>query len=254
MTHFKAITPDNSPYCILKFKKCNSTNTYTKENANALQDNTIIWAERQTSGRGRFSRVWNSIAYKDLTFSIFLPLIGYKATEWQNIAQIVSFTLSKHLETYDIVSQIKWPNDLLVNGKKICGILCETINHNQKTYAIIGIGINVNSNHKDLALIDQPATSIFNELNKEIDREQFFKTYLKMLFSAFDELKNHGFNQFYDKINKRLAYKGISKSVSDGINNFQGRIIGLNNDGTLKFCCDDGEIMDFCSGEISFNQ
>ena len=120
---------NNAIYSIYRYDELDSTNAYIKKNCGNLQNFAVIWAETQAEGRGRFSRTWNSVPGRDLTFSILLPLDQLKPSMWPNITQIAALAVSELLEAYKIISFIKWPNDVLVKSKKICGILCETFKH-----------------------------------------------------------------------------------------------------------------------------
>ena len=109
------------------FKQLNSTNVYAKQNLSELEDRTVIFAEQQTDGHGRFDRVWISDKVGNLYASIVLKPKNFSADlPLANLTQYLSVVLSELLEEYGVVADIKWPNDVLVGGKKISGILAET--------------------------------------------------------------------------------------------------------------------------------
>ena len=132
---------------IKQFAELSSTNTYAREQAAlGAEEGLVFAADHQTAGRGQFERKWESPAGKNLTFSILLrpPLSPAQAPL---ITQIVCHSIAKVLEQeYKIPCQIKRPNDILVNGKKICGILVESSSHSpaKVDHVIIGVGLNVN--------------------------------------------------------------------------------------------------------------
>ena len=112
------IKPDSAVYTIYKYAKLDSTNEFLRHHCSALADYSVIWANEQTHGRGRFTRVWNSVPGQDLTFSILLPLTLLEQKLRQNITQIAALSVAQLLEVYGLKPSVKWPNDVLVQGKK----------------------------------------------------------------------------------------------------------------------------------------
>ena len=141
------------------FDSLPSTNDWAKIHLETLSRAalTVITAVTQTQGRGRYGKRWISPAGENLyaTFVFFTP-----TQDPVQITHLLALSTSELLQEKDITAQIKWPNDLLVNRKKIAGILCETV---ADQGIAIGIGLNVNMPIESLALIDQPATSILCE-------------------------------------------------------------------------------------------
>ena len=253
MKHSKIIKPENAVYTIYRFNSLASTNTFLKKECVSYQNFSVVWTEEQTEGKGRFSRKWNSLPGKDLTFSVLLPLAKVQQYNWPNITQITALAIVQLLEEYNLPSLIKWPNDVLVNKKKICGILCESIEREKKFYAILGIGLNVNSTQDMLSQIDVPATSVINELNTSAPRDELLIKLLDKIILFFNELAQNGFAPFREKIKQRLAYLHEEKTVVDGEKKYTGQILDINPDGTLLFKCNDGTEISLHSGELSFN-
>ena len=121
----KIVKPDKTLYTIYKYDKLDSTNAFLKQHCANLPDFSVIWADEQTHGRGRFTRIWNSEPCQDLTFSLLLPLTSLEQKLRQNITQIAALSVAQMLEGYGLKPSVKWPNDVLIQGKKISGILCE---------------------------------------------------------------------------------------------------------------------------------
>ncbi|MFQ5787348.1 MAG: biotin--[acetyl-CoA-carboxylase] ligase, partial [Thermodesulfobacteriota bacterium] len=164
------IKPKGEVYTIYKYAKLDSTNEFLRQHYTTLADYSVIWANEQMYGRGRFTRVWNSVPGQDITFSLLLPLTSLEHKLRQNITQIAALSVAQLLEGYGLKPSVKWPNDVLVQGKKISGILCEIVKSNKDVYGILGIGLNVNSTGKSLAIIDIPATSLRCELRHRVMR------------------------------------------------------------------------------------
>ncbi|MBF5050532.1 Uncharacterized protein CLAVI_000142 [Candidatus Clavichlamydia salmonicola] len=166
-----------------------STNDYAKSHLSikSLGLFTIISTDLQTNGRGTSSRQWLS-SKNDLAFSVcfFMPKNTVDPL-W--LTALTSQIMKKILLCYGINSTIKKPNDLFINGKKIAGILTETISHNDQTLVIIGIGLNVNSSATFLETISQPATSIFNETNVMTDCKNLLYTITQQLHAEITSIK-----------------------------------------------------------------
>lgn len=119
---------------IIHFEQLSSTNDHAKEKAAQYGDKTVIWCDHQTHGRGRFERVWES--KNDLTFSILFQKDGVHQ-------MIAPLAVVLALSSFNIPCQIKWPNDILYQGKKLCGILVEKIFQGDNCSVIVGIGVNL---------------------------------------------------------------------------------------------------------------
>lgn len=161
------------------YETVDSTNTAAKEylkqkdlSANSFNQTTIFTAKRQTAGRGRKSKPWFSDDPASLAVS-FLVRINKNLTNIPQITAAAALAVSKTLSEFGLQTRIKWPNDILVKNKKICGILSELIfNKRQAAFVIIGCGINLNNINfkKEIAEI---ATSYYLETAKKIDKSVF---------------------------------------------------------------------------------
>lgn len=245
---------ERADFTIYRFHELPSTNTYLKDHCRHYQDYTIIWAQKQTQGRGRFSRKWCSLSGKDLTFSILLPLARIPSHLWPNITQIAALAMVDALAEYAIESFIKWPNDLVINHKKLAGILGEITGHAGKSYAILGVGININSDASHLTSIDRPATSICQETNRAINPDDLLIKLCEYIINYFHLFIEQGYGVFCQRISTKLANLGKNLTINltkDEKHN--GQIIDINEDGTLRFKTDRGTILDLSSGELSFS-
>lgn len=169
MTHIKRI----------HFETIGSTNTWGKQNADtfARDQVTLITADEQTSGRGRFKRKWESPPGQNIyaTFCFFtkkpLATIG-------TISQVAAHSVAKTLQDHGLKPVLKHPNDVLLSGKKVSGILCETTSLDMLC-VLVGIGVNVNMPSELLEKIDQPATSLLAETGILHDIESLIKSLQK---------------------------------------------------------------------------
>lgn len=248
------VKSDKTAYTIYKYAKLDSTNAFLKQHCSSLPDYSVIWADEQTHGRGRFTRIWNSDPGRDLTFSILLPLTSLDQKLRQNITQIAALSVAQMLEGYGLKPLVKWPNDVLIQGKKISGILCEVTETDERACGILGIGINVNSTEKSFASIDRPATSLRGELHHKVVRQDLLEKLLEIIINCFNVLCQSGFTQNRQEIKKRLAFINELIIFTDvKQDSYSGKIIDLNDDGTLLFECEKRGIISLNSGEIAFH-
>ena len=201
---------------IIVLDEVNSTNLYAKQNLDILEDKTVVSAIRQNSGRGRFNREWIDLGLDNIFMSIILKPSDKFDLVYTNITQYLSVSLCKVLENYGIVPSIKWPNDVLVDGSKIAGILSETVMQGTKFKGLVlGIGINLNSNDVDLKQIkDKKATALNIELRKKhVDKDVFLKNLLDMFFSDYEKFLKEGFPLIIDDYISRTKFLGKEISV-----------------------------------------
>lgn len=227
-----------------------STNTEMLEMSHNkdLATGTVLIANNQTLGRGQRGNNWLTEPEKNLTFSVYTnPKIKVEKAYYLNI--IAALAVNKTLQDLKIEAKIKWPNDILVNRKKVCGILVENqINGKLINQSIIGIGFNVNqSNFDDL----ENATSILNEgisidktdvLNQIYNYLDFY--YNLLLESNFDLLLKLYYNNMF-------WYKQIGV-FQVGYETFKAIVNGINDFGLLHLIKENGEHHFFDLKEIKF--
>ncbi|MCK5388624.1 MAG: biotin--[acetyl-CoA-carboxylase] ligase [Candidatus Izimaplasma sp.] len=216
---------------IIRLESVESTNNYLKDNQLSLDDETIVVSKIQTSGRGRSNHVWMSEA-GNLYFSFLLK--GYISRNMMfELLVKVSNTVVKLLKDYKIDSEIKYPNDVLVKGKKICGILIESSGSNEIDFVVVGVGINVNQlNFKELSSV---AISMKNIIGIETDIDGVLSRFIKY----FNELKGVPFIKLFDNylrysliIGKSIMYEG-KEYLIEGISD-EGKLIIKNSSETLN--------------------
>lgn len=167
-----------------------STNEFAKRFFKKLKNRTLILADEQTEGKGRFQRKWFSPKNEALYFSLILKRI-------RKIENLPFINLISALAIFDTIEEItglkadlKWPNDVYINKKKLSGILIESIFKTMRLSGIIvGIGVNVNVKKFPEELCSK-ATSLYLELNKEVDKFLFLKFWIKNFFSYLRKIRN----------------------------------------------------------------
>ena len=187
------------------FSTIESTNSWAKQYLHEFdaQKVMIISADEQTAGRGQFNRRWFSPPNQNIyvTYCFFMEP---GRSDIIYLPQILALSVIKVLEEQDYRVRMKWPNDLMISGKKVGGILCETTPFNNQLAVIIGLGLNVNMNQEVLKNIDQPATSLAHEKGILIKKDEL----LSVLNDAFVVnlsiyLKN-GFQPFKESVDDYL--------------------------------------------------
>jgi BirA family biotin operon repressor/biotin-[acetyl-CoA-carboxylase] ligase len=231
--------------------ECHSTNDEASrliQNSNALEG-TVVITGNQTSGRGQRGNTWFSEPGKNLTFSILIKpsFLTVKNQFYLNVAFSLGLFdyLTKALGTG---VKVKWPNDIYVNGKKICGILIE--NHIQAQHiqhSIIGIGLNVNQRQHLVAT----ATSMNLENWRDYNLEEVLPNLLESLEKRFLQLRSQDFKKLDDDYLASLYWRGEQHVFKSKDNTFEGTILGIDATGKLEVDTKAGTIQ-FDIKEIEF--
>jgi BirA family biotin operon repressor/biotin-[acetyl-CoA-carboxylase] ligase len=223
-----------------------STNTFLKERLaleGQLPSGTVIAAREQTQGRGRREREWISSSGENLTFSVLLRG-KYNPRHLPSASMAAAVAVAELLESEGLKPALKWPNDVLVNGKKICGILSEGIPGG----VIIGIGLNVNMQNAEH--IDQPATSVLMEAGKRRDVDELLGKLLKHLSIRLDEWAQGGFSNVRKNWESKIPNIGKPVTVRDGDVIRTGTLAGFGTDGELFLREDNESIVSIWAGDV----
>ena len=229
------------------FDTISSTNDYLlRKEKNKNKDIKICIAEEQTKGRGRRGKSWISPKFKNIYFSLNSYL---EKEDLSGLSIAVALSVSKVLTKINVMSLIKWPNDLLVRNKKICGILIETAKVGELTKVVIGIGINVNMEYSEL--IDQEWTSIKLEKKQSVDRNSIITEMINQLCITLNKFEQEEFDYFLKKFTSLDLLKDKEFTLKDKPNEtFIGK--GIDNKGLLiAQNLKDQRIVKFSSGEVS---
>lgn len=229
-----------------------STNNYTKNIASNRNEGTVVIAEQQISGKGRLGRQWTSPSHKGVYMSILLKP-NLDPTKVAKFTLIGAAAVYQSLNAIGIQSQIKWPNDIVINGKKICGILTEmSCELNIINHIIMGIGINVNLDQDDIPEeLKDRATSLKLVTGSPVNRKELLGLVLNHFEKLYESFKNDLNLEETIKICKEhSALIGKEVHIIQGNNIRTGKAIDINNEGELIVEFDTG-IETIYSGEIS---
>ncbi|MCB1112346.1 MAG: biotin--[acetyl-CoA-carboxylase] ligase [Chlamydiales bacterium] len=227
-----------------------STNTWALQNSPTFARDalTIVTADEQSLGRGRLGREWKSPAGKNIymTFGFFLDS---SRRDIGNIPQVLALTGIELLRQFDFVTLLKWPNDLMIDQKKVGGILTETKPDNDTIFIAVGIGINVNMSFEETSAIDKPATSLLVEGGHEIPISSLQTLLIERFEESLALFIEEGFSPFLDPLRAALDTRHPVQ-YSDGNAVWHGQIAALNDDGSLTLRLDDGSLKVCHSGEL----
>ena len=239
------------------FEKTTSTNDVIEKLArDGVKEGAVVLAEAQTRGRGRLGRSWLSPARKGLWFSVLLRpnLRPVEATQL-TVASATALRRAVHQET-GLDPQIKWPNDLLLGGRKVAGILTELyaeldhINH-----AILGIGVDVNLAPSDFpAELRKTATSLRAELGKPLSRPQLAVAILRELDRDYTRLSQGGFPAVADEWETHCATIGNRVVIRVGDREICGRAESLGEDGALLVRTEHGHLERIIGGDVTLDR
>jgi BirA family transcriptional regulator, biotin operon repressor / biotin---[acetyl-CoA-carboxylase] ligase len=198
------------------------------------QDLSLIVAEEQTAGRGRSGRKWFTPPNSALAFSLILRPTKLELAQPTRTTGLGALALVECLRKLGLQSQIKWPNDVLIKGRKVAGILVESgWTGTSLDSLILGMGVNVlTASEPPADQVSFPATSLESELGKPIDRTLLLKEILSALIKWRPQVGSRGFLEAWEK---SLAFFGQEVLVqNDNELPRSGRLMGLEPDGSLR--------------------
>lgn len=238
---------------IIKLDATESTNSFLRELGynNSLEDFTVVVAKQQTQGRGQMGTVWSAKPGENLTFSVYKAFSGLKIQNQFYISVAVSLALIDTLKAFNMRKiSVKWPNDILSENKKLCGILIENvIKHNRLDSSIIGIGLNVNQK----TFVNLPkATSMAMQEQQFFDLDEVLLVFLKHLEGYFKALEAGSLSKLHKLYESSLFRKNKPSTFKDAEGLiFAGFIEGVSPSGHLKVLIEDAVLKTYSLKEIS---
>ncbi|MCI0750913.1 MAG: biotin--[acetyl-CoA-carboxylase] ligase [Flammeovirgaceae bacterium] len=199
--------------------ECRSTNTYLMELGDVSEGTVVITAD-QTSGRGQRGNAWSSEKGKNITASIlFKPgFLLAKNQFW--LTMVASLAVRDTLFEFDLSAKIKWPNDIMVDEKKICGILIENqLTGSSISKSVVGIGLNVNQEKFNL----EKVTSVYQQIGREASLQEILDLVLEKLEARYLQLRQNKNDQLKEEYLKSLYWLNELHTFS----NQQGMLIGI---------------------------
>ena len=249
---------------IIKFDSIASTNTTLRALVNTgVPEGTVVVAKSQTSGRGRGDRVWSS-PEGGLYFSLLLK--APQLNRPTDLALLAGAVMAKTVKQFVSSSQsvgVKWPNDCLLQGKKVGGVLCEALGEGCTAPLIIGVGINVNvaSTHL-IPFQERPfkATSLLEfSSGQRFDLDLVLQTFLKIFFEKYETYLQRGFGfiqSFWEGeclfLGKQIELKntGVPQEKMSPTGSIRGTFLGIDEQGAIVVSDGQGQRLRFVTGEL----
>lgn len=238
---------------LMYYEEVDSTNDQAKRlgEAGSLHG-TLVVADRQSAGKGRRGRGWVSPGGTGIWMSMLMrPLIPPAHASMLTLVMALAVAEGIEAET-GLEALIKWPNDIVVAGKKVCGILTEmSAELDCIHYVVTGMGINVNMAEFPEELKEK-ATSLFLEAGHSFSRSGIIAQIMKALEPHYEQFIRHeDLTGFLEPYHRRLANIGREVCVLTPGNNYQGTAMGINEKGELLVRMEDGTVSQVVSGEVS---
>lgn len=238
---------------IIKLNAIDSTNAYLRQlgNKEDLRDYTIVSAKYQTNGRGQMGTVWHSQTGKNLMFSVFKNVSFLSSDNVFFLSIVSALAITKTLREFNISRlKIKWPNDILSEDKKVCGVLIENVLSNNKLKGtIIGIGLNVNQT--EFENLPQ-ASSLLLISGKVYNLDELLVSIVTNMKFYFSLLKNEKYGVLLSKYENLLFRKGKASTFRDiKGDQFTGIIEGVSQAGSLKILLEDEVSKEFDLKEVT---
>ena len=242
----------NLPMKLIKLDAIDSTNDFLKglSQKEKLENYTVVTAKSQTKGKGQMGSNWDSEHNKNLTISILIKKTIVNINEIFNLNILVAVSVIQVLNDLKISNlNIKWPNDIMAENKKIAGILIEnTIKENGKIESIVGIGMNVNQTNFDNL---PKASSLKNIIHQDFDIDTLLENIVFKIENNIEKLKSNDIDSFWKEYENYLFKKGKPILFEDtNQQRFMGIINGVKRNGQLEVLVENDSVKYFEVKEI----
>jgi BirA family biotin operon repressor/biotin-[acetyl-CoA-carboxylase] ligase len=239
---------------LLTFASLPSTNQWALDNAALCRNGDVVRAVSQTAGRGRFDRTWLSPAGRCLTISAVIGCDVLNDFLLSAMSRIGALAVREVLAGHALPAMVKWPNDVMLRGRKIAGILAER--RGREDALVVGIGLNVNMSQEDLCgtPLPYPATSMAEQSGRAFDVAVLCAALVRQLERTID-LAQEGRQTFLLQAWEPHDYlTGRDIRVSTPDSGVYGRYAGISANGELRLVEADGRERRFLSGDVSLTQ
>jgi len=222
-------------HTILYFESIDSTNTAAQRSAaDGAAEGTVVIAESQTKGRGRLGRSWVSPPFRNLYLSVVLrpPIAAAAAPQIALVAGVAAVDAARHWAPH---AAVKWPNDVVIDGRKLAGILAEMDADAERVRSVIvGIGVNLNTTAADFPSdLRDKAIGLRTAVGHPVDRVDFTDRLLSRLEEHYDLFVRRGFAAIRPLWEARASLTGRGVRIDAPAQQVEGTVIGLGDDGAL---------------------
>lgn len=231
--------PAGKPFTVLEYERLDSTHARALRDFDSLADGAVVTALRQDAGRGRLGRAWLSEG-KGLYFTMVLKPAAPRPAVLPCYTHLLAAAVCGALEGLGMEPSIKWPNDVLCGGGKICGVLAEAVvDGDRPAGAAVGAGINLSQEPADFAALDRPAVSAAMLTGKAPDRGALLADVLERFFALRPALEESGFRAISAQYRRYASFIGKKVGVSSPGGELEGTA-DLDGDGLLVIEGPDG--------------
>jgi len=240
-------------YRVIRFAELDSTNRYVCARLAELADGDVIQADLQTAGHGRLRRPWLSHLPGNLCMTLVLKpqQAAPGALPLANLSQLLALSVCRALDACGAPATVKWPNDVLVGGRKIAGLLAETVVQGASFGGMaLGLGVNLNLTATALATIDQPATSLAEWTGSPVVVDGFRDAVLDDFFTRCDPFLTVGFGMIREEYLGRCGFLGTMVEIRRHHEVLRGVAHGMTADGELELRTAAGTILQIGIGEM----
>jgi BirA family biotin operon repressor/biotin-[acetyl-CoA-carboxylase] ligase len=234
---------------IHQFQEVSSTNDIARTLAmGGAQEGEVVLADRQVKGRGRRGKSWIS-PEGGIWFSIILKP---EREEAHTLTFLAAVSINRVLNNLGLTARIKWPNDILIEDRKLCGILTETTSEgNRLEYAIVGVGINANIDGDSFPEdLQGSVTSLRYELGRDVEKEKILESILGELERDYNKLKSGGFQPILEEWKDNNCVLGAHVKVQGSGEEYEGLALDVDDDGALIIKLGDGSRKRVISGTL----
>jgi BirA family biotin operon repressor/biotin-[acetyl-CoA-carboxylase] ligase len=236
------------PFIVHHFAELDSTNDQLKKMADAPEFTCVV-ADRQTAGRGRYGRTWHSSPGDGLYLSVLLCPQG-PSSKIPSLSLMAGIAVAEVLIARDVQGvDIKWPNDVLVNDRKVCGILVEGVSSGSNYHRII-LGIGVNLNHRSFPQkLSATATSLMIETGRPVDTAEFCDHLLERVAHWYERwAQSDGIINRFQELSSYARGRMVIVTLDD--EQITGETAGLTETGALRIATGDGRVKEIMAGEV----
>lgn len=238
---------------IIYYEQLESTNTKIAEMAaEGSEHGTVVVADSQTAGKGRRGRTWESPKGENIYMSMLLRP-GIATDKAPMLTLVMAYSVAQAIRKQGFPDvQIKWPNDLILSGKKICGILTEMqLKGSEIDFVVVGVGINVNT-HNFPTDLDGKATSLYMESGRQFERQPIIEAVVDNFVNLYEQfVKKQSLSFLQDSYNDMLVNVGKEVRVLEPDNEYTAYAQGINAEGELLVRTAEGVEKAVYAGEVS---
>jgi BirA family biotin operon repressor/biotin-[acetyl-CoA-carboxylase] ligase len=241
-------------HAVLHFPSIDSTNDVARAQARAgMAEGLLVLAEEQTAGRGRYDRRWEAPYGSALLVSLLLRPTFLPPERAFLLTAMAALSIAEAVDRQTgLATALKWPNDVLVAGRKVCGILVElegTVSGLE--WAVVGWGLNVNVDFSADAALSQTATSLAEVAGRPLPRQPLLRACLERLETYYEALRAGWWEDVWNGWRARLLTLGREVEVTAPEGTFSGRALDVAVDGALLVQREDGQVERVLAGDVT---